>query len=99
LTGKWVGDMFENNRKDDDIECKNHFFTCKTTAEKLCKILKDFFAKNSKEVEYGEIEGGKFTVLLKYENIENISLTLKVFKITNEKSIVSLVFNEVRILF
>jgi hypothetical protein len=95
LAGKWVGEIFERKKCDDHDEYINYFFTCRMKAEKLCELLKDFFTKNAKEIVYTDLEGGKFNVKLGYSFIENILLTLKIYRLSIEKYIMSLVFNEV----
>jgi hypothetical protein len=93
LAGKWVGEIFEK-KKSEDHEYLTYFFTCRTSAEKLCDMLRDFFSKVAKEVVYTDVEGGKFNIKLLFSFIENISITLKVYRVSNEKYIMSLVFNE-----
>jgi hypothetical protein len=94
LAGKWVGEMFQN-KKSEDFEYLTYFFTCKVSAEHRCETLRDFFSKNSKDFNYTDLDNGKFYVKLMYSSIENILLTLKICKISNEKFILAIAFNEV----
>jgi hypothetical protein len=94
LAGKWVGEMFQNKKENENHEYINYFFTCNLTAENLADLLKEFFEKNAKDVVYIEQESGKYNIQLKYSTIENILLTVKVYKITVEKYILSIVYNE-----